>query len=465
MHRRTNSYSYTVNSNSVPPPLAALSKKLQQNEEFVRSTLDRRSYKSSNSSLSANKGYKNVTVTLAVPGKVKYSVEDMYRPRSPVKVNHKSGPRGSPGATAGTDTIPELDSLLCDIKEQLSLMKRERNDIADRLSSLSWGIDDTFDELQASITASAASQQQQRSNSSLRRIHSLDSSSSLASYSLTQLPDNIMETAISEADSASMSSVDNSPLLIHKSGTAPDTVSIDSLTNSGIAGSHSPSIVRRNSSLTRKGMSNRLPTIPDRDSAMSFIEGVDGEIERGGESSSDELQVSPSSFQQVSPENSSPKVLFSPKNSKSPKVSSPTGLYYTLPNRHSSTPSSPHNRTPSSRLDASDTGLFCWDKASINSNDSSSMILQISSATVDRQNKDQEYCSLPQSYRLSVSSYYIGPGFEDSDSMIMKLSEEPSVPSRSNSISSVLSSHSARSHKLSTSSRNSVLLNSKETSV
>lgn len=359
-------------------------------------------------------------------------------------------------------------------------MKRERNDIADRLSSLSWGIDDTFDELQASIAASAASQQQQRNNSALRRIHSLDSSSSLASYSSTHLLDNVMETAISEGDSTSMSSVDNSPLLIHKSGTA-DSASIDSQTSSGIAGSHSPNIVRRNSSLTRKGMSQRLPTIPDRDSAMSFIEAVDGEIERGGESSSDELQVSPSSFQQISPENSSPKVLFSPRNSKSPKVSSPTGLYYTLPNRHSSTPS-PHNRTPSSRLDASDTGLFCWDKASINSNDSSSMILQISSATgqlekvpqtsrlllsskVDRQNKDQEYCSLPQSYRLSVSSYYIGPGFEDSDGMIMKLSEEPNVPSRSNSISSVLSSHSARSQRLSTSSRNSVLLNSKETSV
>ena len=360
-----------------------------------------------------------------------------------------------------------------------SVMKKERSDIADRLSSLSWGIDDTFDELQASMTASVASQQQQQRNSpALRRIHSLDSSSSLTSYSLTD--NNIMETAISEADSVSMSSVDNSPLLIHKFGIAPDSVSIDSQTGPGI-GSYSPNIVRRNSSLTRKGMSNRLPTIPDRDSAMSVIEGVDGGIERG-ESSSDELQVSPSSFQQISPENSIPKVLFSPRISKSPKVSSPTGLYYTLPNRHSSTPSSPHNRTPSNRLDTSDTGLFCWDKASINSTDSSSMILQISSATgqlekvpktsrllssskVDRQNKDQEYCPLPQSYRLSVSSYYIGPGFEDNESMIMKLSEEPNVPSRSNSISSVLSSHSARSHRLSTSSRNSVLLNSKETSV
>lgn len=125
MHRRTNSYSYTVNSSSsssssVPPPVAALSKKPQQSEAFVRSTLDRRSYKSSGSSLSANKGYKNVSITLVVPGSVKYSVEDMYRPRSPVKTSHKGAPKSSPGgAGASTDSIPELDSVLFDIKEQL----------------------------------------------------------------------------------------------------------------------------------------------------------------------------------------------------------------------------------------------------------------------------------------------------------------------------------------------------------
>ena len=371
-------------------------------------------------------------------------------------------------------------------------MKKERNEISDRLNNLLWGIDDTFEELQANMAATAAAQV--RVSPALRRIHSLDSTTSLtSSYSCNQLPvnDNIMETAISEADSSSLCSIDNanSPLLMHKSGSG-ENVSLHSQGSTG-GGSlaqppsfyptHSPSVVRRNSSLSKKGMANRLPTIPDN--AMSVING-----ERNEDSSSDESQASPS-LQQVSPEDAAPKVLYSPRKSSksfSPKFFSPT-VYYTLPTRHSSTPSSPLHKSPPNKLDVSSGfGETSWDKSSLHSADSSSMIMQISSATgqlekvpkpsklfsssykVDRGDREQDFSpsSLPQSYRLSVSSYYIGPGFEDTDGMIMKLSEEP-APSRSNSISSVMSSQSVRSHSVSVSSghRNSILLNSRETSV
>lgn len=116
MHRRTNSYSYTVSSSSnhIPPPLA-VAKRLSNShhsEEFVRNTLDRRSYNKQNTSLSANKGYRTVTLSLAVPGTIRYSIEEMYRPRSPNKPL-KSGVKCSDVA------IPELDNALTDIREQL----------------------------------------------------------------------------------------------------------------------------------------------------------------------------------------------------------------------------------------------------------------------------------------------------------------------------------------------------------
>ena len=125
MHRRTNSYSYTVtssNSGIPPPPIASVKRTgLDQELDLLRNTTERRSYKRSNSSsLSANKGYRTVTVSLAVPGQIRYSTateeeeEDsmMYRPRSP---SNSKSQKISPSSVC----IPGLDNTLADIKEQL----------------------------------------------------------------------------------------------------------------------------------------------------------------------------------------------------------------------------------------------------------------------------------------------------------------------------------------------------------
>lgn len=332
-------------------------------------------------------------------------------------------------------------------------MKRERKEIVDRLDDLLNGIHDTNDDLRLKTIQAQRSPAQ-----ALRRIHSLEPGTS---HSHTQLPSVHIDTS----DNTSTSSIETSPSSTH-------LLRADSLPNSSfnaIINNHkrtsSPNLIRRNSSLTKR--QGGLPTIPD-----SSVYSVDGE------SSSDESQgFSPLQVVPLSPEPIA-KLLINPHLSKHawPKISGGNNQYYTLPNRRSSTPTSPLHKVQFNKAD--------FDNTSINSVDSSSMVLQISSATgqLEKVPKPplrkqlfissktgggsiehlQMSTSLPNSSRLSVSSYFIGPGFEDTRGMIMKLSEEP-APSRSNSISSITSSHS--SYRNSGSYRNSLILSGKETSV
>lgn len=326
-------------------------------------------------------------------------------------------------------------------------MKKERNEIVDRLDNLLTGIQDTQRDLRLKVVQAQKSPAQ-----SLRRIHSLEGRGSTTN----------LDTI---SDCSSSSSINSSPSSTH---VLQRVDSLPSGTFNTIVLNSSPNIVRRNSS--RKGSPRVLPTIPDT-SIFSCDE----------ESSSDESsQISP--FQStdsplVGPLSPDSKILVQPRRSKyawptkttPTKTTPPQTNYYTLPIRRSSTPNSPLHKVQSEFSYTNNTDAI-WDRASVHSIDSSSMILQISSATgqlekvpqpirkqlfisssktpsnssVENIQTTTNYSSLPESSRLSVSSYFIGPGFEDSDSMIMSLSEEP-APSRSNSISSIASSSRSNS--------------------
>ena len=314
-------------------------------------------------------------------------------------------------------------------------MKQERNEIIERLDNLMTGIQDTHQDLRQKTIQAQRSPAQ-----SLRRIHSLEG----GSHSYTRL-DTI-------SDCSSSSSVETSPSSTHllQSLDSIPSNNFNTVINNSYTKSSSPNVIRRNSS-SRKGSPRVLPTIPD---SSVFTE--------DGESSSDESQNSPSQVGPLSPS----KLLVQPRRSKYvwPKSTNNdnTNIYYTLPTRRSSTPNSPLHKIQFNKPELPNSfNESVWDKASVHSIDSSSMVLQISSATGQlekvpkpmrqklfistkggsSENLENSPSSLPDSSRLSVSSYFIGPGFEDSNSLIMSLSEEP-APSRSGSISSIASSRS-----------------------
>ena len=317
------------------------------------------------------------------------------------------------------------------------MMKMERTDIVKRIDTILVGINKCNREIfrQRSVAQRGTSQ-------SLRRIHSLEG----RSYnSYTNLPTETPK--MNESNNClSSSNLDTSPSIMHRR---------DSLPSNSLRRVQSPSntsgtgVIMRNNSLSKH---RGLPTIHDAD--ILNHDDVDN-------SSSDESQASP----KVAP--ISPAADRSISTTKSPsswsKSSSNSYYSYTLPYKR---PQSPLYST--GFIDNSS-----WDKASLTSADS--MILQVSSATGQLEkvpkytrrfspgsmdNLDKFSChSRPLSNRFSVSSYFIGPGFEDTDGMIMKLSEEPG-PQRSTSLSS------SRSSSISSTQRNSlVLINSKETTV
>lgn len=123
-HRRTNSYSYSISPVTIQPPSLLAKRETQHSPELLRNTEDRRSYRlkvNNSGPLSANKGYRSVTVSLAVPGQIRYSTAtqeeeeaegSMYRPRSPSKLQRT-------GVKVPDITVPGLDNTLADIKEQL----------------------------------------------------------------------------------------------------------------------------------------------------------------------------------------------------------------------------------------------------------------------------------------------------------------------------------------------------------
>jgi hypothetical protein len=306
------------------------------------------------------------------------------------------------------------------------MMKQERAGLNNRMSSLQNQINITSQELAKHKTVP---HHHSSPGQSLRRIHSLEGSN-YRSHSRTSLLSDTIHEVIS--DTSSVSSMEASPV------------------------SHSK-LVRRNKSLSQSNSHKCLETI--HDTSVLTIDNDSSSDESSPQPSP--IALSPYSKLSISPQ---PNRLPTSNSWFRPPPSPSSGTYdcYTLPSK----PSCP---------DTSDSISSSWSVAS--STDSSSMIMQISSATgqlekvpkvilrtksppnigrsMEQLNNGR---SLIRSSRLSVSSYFIGPGYEDDDSMIMKLSEEP-APSRSGSISSVISSPH---HRYSMFTFNT---NSKETSV
>ena len=380
------------------------------------------------------------------------------------------------------------------------MMKVERNHIVDRMDTLLYGIHEASEELRRKQI-----QTQRSPGQALRRIHSLESRTN----SYTQLSFNSIDAPIMEISDCSSTSTS-------REGSPSDTprwLRRDSLptktTRSVISFSQSPpSVVRRNSSLSKRGSPKGLATI--HDNAVITTKGEDSSSDDSTPQSSPTLS---SRVAVVSPESSN-KVLVSPRRSNfngwTKSAGSTPNFFYTLPTKRSSTPTSPlyqvYSNKPESDANTS------WDKTSLHSTDSTSMIMRVSSATgqlekVPKSGKRKpsvgstehlnfsynRQTSLPSSSQLSVSSYFIGPDFEDTDGMILNLTEEPRStrsstinlaqessphsspinlveeprPTRCNSASSTCRPSSRTSSRSSVSSqRNScILLNSIETTV
>lgn len=380
------------------------------------------------------------------------------------------------------------------------MMKVERNHIVDRMDTLLYGIHEVSEELRRKQV-----QTQRSPGQALRRIHSLESRTN----SYTQLSVNSIDAPILEISDCSSTSTS-------REGSPSDTPrwlrrdSLPANTTRYVASlSQSPhTVVRRNSSLSKRGSPKGLATI--HDNADITTKGEDSSSNDSTPQSSPTLS---SHVAAVSPESSN-KVLVSPRRSNfngwaKSGGSTPSNFFYTLPTKRSSTPTSPLYRVHSNKPE-SDANIS-WDKASLHSTDSTSMVMRISSATgqlekVPKSTKKpsvgsvehlnfsyNRQISLPNSSRLSVSSYFIGPDFEDTDSMILNLTEEPRStrssiinlaqescpqsspidlveeprPTRCNSASSTCRPSSRTSSRSSVSSqRNScILLNSIETTV
>lgn len=314
-------------------------------------------------------------------------------------------------------------------------MKVERIEIVERIDCLVVGINESSKELAQQRLIAQRSPAQ-----GLRRIHSLEG----RTYSHTQLPTDCISPTINEISdfsSTSSSSLETSSPNVFRHARR-DSLPANSLRGVG----HSP--VARTNSKSKQGA--LLPTIHD----ATVLDDVD--------SSSDESQVSP----KVVPVSPNQKIADSKSASvwsKSPSANSYNS--FTLPSKRSQSP------LYYSKVESSFDG-FAWDKASLTSADS--MVMQVSSATgqleripktskkalfspgsMDHLNMSHKSSNL--SNRFSVSSYFIGPGFEDTDSMIMKLSEEPG-PRR-------LSTSSSRSSSVSSQRNSLVFINAKETTV
>lgn len=118
-HRRTNSYSYTANTQLA----LAFEEKLLNTEAsscpeaFLRST-ERRSYRSTaDTSKARHQGYKAVAVKQTLPANIKFSTskeesDDMSRPRSPSKTSRME-------IRNVEHNEPVLDNALAAIREQL----------------------------------------------------------------------------------------------------------------------------------------------------------------------------------------------------------------------------------------------------------------------------------------------------------------------------------------------------------